>query len=98
MPHALVIGGVSFNTMVYLDTFPQPLPQTIFSTGFHETVGSTGAGKALNLRKLGFFVRAARNMSGYSAERNRPTAVWRAIIYVRRRSMPSAGAVTVHAI
>jgi sugar/nucleoside kinase (ribokinase family) len=56
MPHALVIGGVSFNTMVYLDTFPQPQPQTIFSTGFHETVGSTGAGKALNLHKLGFDV------------------------------------------
>lgn len=56
MPHALVIGGVSFNTMVYLDTFPQPLPQTIVSRGFHETIGSTGAGKALNLRRLGFDV------------------------------------------
>ena len=56
MPHALVIGGVSFNTMVYLDTFPQPLPQTILSKRFHETIGSTGAGKALNLCKLGFGV------------------------------------------
>jgi sugar/nucleoside kinase (ribokinase family) len=56
MPHALVIGGVSFNTLVYLDAFPQPRPQTIFSNGFHETIGSTGAGKALNLRKLGFGV------------------------------------------
>ena len=56
MPYALVIGGVSFNTMVYLDAFPQPQPQTIISNGFHETIGSTGAGKALNLRKLGFGV------------------------------------------
>jgi sugar/nucleoside kinase (ribokinase family) len=56
MPHALVIGGVSFNTMVYVDAFPRPQPQTISSNGFHETIGSTGAGKALNLRKLGFGV------------------------------------------
>ena len=56
MPLALVIGGVSYNTMVYLDTFPNPVPQTIISRGFHETIGSTGAGKALNLRKLGFDV------------------------------------------
>jgi len=56
MPCALVIGGVSYNTMVYLDTFPDPVPGTIFSRGFHETIGSTGAGKALNLRKLGFDV------------------------------------------
>jgi acarbose 7IV-phosphotransferase len=56
MPRALVIGGVSFNMMVYVDAFPQPIPQTIFSNEFHETIGSTGAGKALNLRKLGFDV------------------------------------------
>ncbi len=56
MPQALVIGGVSFNIMVYVDAFPPPQPQTIISSGFHETIGSTGAGKALNLRKLGFDV------------------------------------------
>jgi sugar/nucleoside kinase (ribokinase family) len=56
LPHALVIGGVSFNTIVYVDAFPQPRPQMIFSNGFHETIGSTGAGKALNLRRLGFGV------------------------------------------
>jgi sugar/nucleoside kinase (ribokinase family) len=56
MPHVLILGGVSFNTMIYLDTFPRPEPQTIFPNSFHETVGSTGAGKALNLRPLGLDV------------------------------------------
>lgn len=54
MPTALVIGGVSYNLMIYLDALPQPVPQSIYSRGFHETIGSTGAGKALNLCKLGF--------------------------------------------
>lgn len=39
--------------MVYLDSFPEPEPQTVFTRGSHETVGSSGAGKALNLRHLG---------------------------------------------
>lgn len=54
MPRILILGGVSYNLMVYLDTLPAPVPQTIFSQGFHETVGSTGAGKAISLSKLGF--------------------------------------------
>jgi acarbose 7IV-phosphotransferase len=40
--------------MVFLDAFPEPRPQTIFARGTHETVGSSGAGKALNLRRLGW--------------------------------------------
>lgn len=56
MPHVLIIGGVSFNSMIYLDAFPSPAPQTIWAGGFHETIGSTGAGKALNLRRLGMGV------------------------------------------
>ncbi len=56
MASVLVLGGVSYNTMIYLDAFPQPVPQTVFPHGFHETVGSTGAGKALNLHKLGMDV------------------------------------------
>jgi sugar/nucleoside kinase (ribokinase family) len=39
--------------MVYLDEFPTPRPQTIFARTSHEAVGSSGAGKALNLRHLG---------------------------------------------
>ena len=47
-----VAGGVAWNTMVYLDSLPQPHGQTLFSKGYHETVGATGAGKALNLAAL----------------------------------------------
>ncbi len=50
---ALVLGGVAWNTMVYVDRFPDPEPATVFTNGYHETVGSSGAGKALNLRSLG---------------------------------------------
>jgi sugar/nucleoside kinase (ribokinase family) len=56
MTRVLVVGGVAFNTMIQVDRFPEPRPQTVFSRGYHETLGETGAGKALNLRKLGFDV------------------------------------------
>ena len=39
--------------MVYLESFPDPRPQTVFATGTHTTVGSSGAGKALNFASLG---------------------------------------------
>src|SRR5947209_3336464 len=52
----LVVGGVSYNLMLYLAELPGPGPQTIFARRHHETVGSTGAGKALNLVKLGMDV------------------------------------------
>ena len=54
MTQIIIVGGVSYNTMVYLDTLPEPHSQTLFPCGFHETIGATGAGKALNLRKLGY--------------------------------------------
>ena len=50
---SLSLGGAAWNTMVYLDDFPAPQPGTVFTRGYHETVGSSGAGKALNMRKLG---------------------------------------------
>jgi acarbose 7IV-phosphotransferase len=53
---AVVLGGVAWNTMVRLAAFPDPVPQTVFARGGHEAVGSSGAGKALNLRRLGFDV------------------------------------------
>jgi sugar/nucleoside kinase (ribokinase family) len=56
MTRVLILGGVSFNAMIALDAFPQPVPQSIWASGFHETIGSTGAGKALNLRPLGMQV------------------------------------------
>lgn len=51
---ALVLGGVAWNTMVYVDEFPSPHPQTVFASDTHEAIGSSGAGKALNLSRLGF--------------------------------------------
>jgi sugar/nucleoside kinase (ribokinase family) len=56
MKQVLVLGGVSFNTMIYLEHLPVAAPQSIWSKGYHETVGSTGAGKALNLGRLGLEV------------------------------------------
>lgn len=50
---AAVLGGVSWNTMIHLDRFPDPEPQTLFARRSHRTVGSSGAGKALNLAALG---------------------------------------------
>lgn len=52
MKNVLVIGGVSYDTLVYLEQFPQPVSQTLFANG-NEAVGSTGAGKAVALTKLG---------------------------------------------
>ncbi|MCI0612106.1 PfkB family carbohydrate kinase [bacterium] len=56
MKKVFVLGGVSYNLIVYLSSFPEPRPQTIFARDFHETIGETAAGKALNLVKLGFDV------------------------------------------
>lgn len=51
---ALVIGGASWNHLVYLDELPAPVPHTTFARRHHETIGSSGAGKALNLAHLGW--------------------------------------------
>lgn len=49
----LALGGIAWNTMIYVDAFPEPRPQSLFSKGSHTTVGSSGAGKALNFASLG---------------------------------------------
>lgn len=51
----LVIGGCSYNSMIYLDEFPQET-ETHRANNFQEAVGSTGAGKTLNLGRLGMNV------------------------------------------
>lgn len=56
MKKIFVAGGVSYDSLVYLDTLPAPRPQTVFARSYREAVGSTGAGKALALAKLGFDV------------------------------------------
>ena len=56
MSRVLVLGGASWDTVIDLERFPEPRPQTLFSRGGREVVGSTGAGKALNLAALGVTV------------------------------------------
>lgn len=52
MKNVLIIGGTTFDSIIYLKSLPNPEPQTIHYAPFNETLGSTGAGKALNLTKL----------------------------------------------
>jgi acarbose 7IV-phosphotransferase len=49
----LVVGGASWDTIVHVDHLPEPRAHTVFAKESYETVGSTGAGKALNLARLG---------------------------------------------
>lgn len=53
MQHPLILGGTTFDHIVTLPELPAPRPQTIHQAPFHEGTGSTGAGKALALTKLG---------------------------------------------
>jgi len=52
----VVFGAASWNTMIRVDRFPEPGPDSIFPPGWHEAIGSSGAGKALNLARLGVSV------------------------------------------
>jgi acarbose 7IV-phosphotransferase len=53
MKSVFIIGGTTFDHIVYLQKLPEAEPQTIHIAPFRENTGSTGAGKALNLTKLG---------------------------------------------
>jgi sugar/nucleoside kinase (ribokinase family) len=53
MQKVLIIGGTTFDHVVYLSKLPAPIPQTIHAAPFNEGTGSTGSGKALNLTRLG---------------------------------------------
>lgn len=53
MKKVFIIGGTTFDHIVYLPQLPGSRPQTIHSAVLQETTGSTGSGKALNLTKLG---------------------------------------------
>ncbi|WP_035567321.1 carbohydrate kinase family protein [Hymenobacter sp. IS2118] len=53
MSRTLILGGTTFDHIVTLPELPAPQPQTIHQAPFHEGTGSTGAGKALALTKLG---------------------------------------------
>lgn len=49
----VIIGGASLDTIIQLDALPTPTPQTLWPINSYKSVGSTGAGKALNLVALG---------------------------------------------
>lgn len=49
-------GGSSYNAVITLDDFPKMKPQTIHHCDYNETIGNTGAGKALTLSRLGYNV------------------------------------------
>jgi acarbose 7IV-phosphotransferase len=51
---AVVLGGIAWNLMIDVGALPAPMSHTVFASGWREAVGSTGAGKALNLSRLGF--------------------------------------------
>jgi acarbose 7IV-phosphotransferase len=53
MKKILILGGTTYDHIVYLQKLPEAIPQTIHVAPFNEGTGSTGAGKALNLTKLG---------------------------------------------
>jgi acarbose 7IV-phosphotransferase len=53
MEKILILGGTTYDHIVYLQKLPGAIPQTIHMAPFNEGVGSTGAGKALNLTRLG---------------------------------------------
>jgi len=56
MSRVFVLGGVSFDTIIQLNDLPKHTAKTMFAKNTYQVVGSTGAGKALALKKLGFKV------------------------------------------
>ncbi|MCX8130398.1 MAG: carbohydrate kinase family protein [Clostridia bacterium] len=52
MKKVVILGGTTYDSIVHLKNLPEQKPQTIHYASFNETLGSTGAGKALNLAKL----------------------------------------------
>jgi len=53
MKSIAILGGTTFDHIITLKDLPNPIPTTIHSVPFHEGTGSTGAGKAFALTKLG---------------------------------------------
>lgn len=55
-PSVFVAGGASWDAIIDLERFPSARPDSLLAKHYHEAVGGTGAGKALNLERLGFNV------------------------------------------
>jgi sugar/nucleoside kinase (ribokinase family) len=51
MMKVLILGGTSYDEIIRLTTLPNPIAQTLFAPSYH-AVGSTGAGKALAMKRL----------------------------------------------
>ncbi len=56
MKKILVVGGISRDLIIRMDSLPDGKPGSIFSSSSNQMIGGTGAGKALNLGALGFDV------------------------------------------
>jgi sugar/nucleoside kinase (ribokinase family) len=56
-PVAAVIGGVSWNHIIDVPRLPAGHTETLWATASRTGIGATGAGKALNLARLGFDTR-----------------------------------------
>jgi acarbose 7IV-phosphotransferase len=56
VPRVVVFGAASWNTLISVGAFPPPVPASVFPTAWHEAIGSSGAGKAMNLARLGIDV------------------------------------------
>ncbi len=54
MKRVFIAGGVSYDRIIYMDKLPEGKAGSIFSSSSHDAVGGTGAGKALNISRLGF--------------------------------------------
>ncbi len=54
MKNILVVGGISRDLIIRMDSLPSGKPGSIFSSSSNWMIGGTGAGKALNLAALGF--------------------------------------------
>ncbi len=52
----LVLGGASYDDIIHVDEFFEPVAKTIFTSSSYSMAGSTGVGKALAMKKLGFDV------------------------------------------
>jgi acarbose 7IV-phosphotransferase len=48
-----VLGGAAWNRMIHVDRLPDARPATIRPASYHDAIGGAGAGKAMNLSRLG---------------------------------------------
>lgn len=57
-----IAGGVSFDTVIHLEAFPEPHQATLFARESYGAVGATSSGKALSFSALGHEVTLAAQL------------------------------------